>query len=59
MNGQTKMPIPGLYAVGTCAGSMFHDTYPHHCSGISLGRALTYGWIAGRILSGVDEPMNK
>ena len=59
MNGQTKMPIPGLYAVGTCAGSMFHDTYPHHCSGISLGRALTYGWIAGRILSGVDEPVNK
>lgn len=55
---QTKKPIPGLYAVGTCAGSMFHDTYPHHCSGISLGRALTYGWIAGRILSGVEEPVN-
>lgn len=59
LSATTKAPIPGLYAVGTCAGSMFHDTYPHHCSGVSLGRALTYGWIAGRILSGVEEPVNK
>ena len=59
LNAETRRPIPGLYAVGTCAGSMFHDTYPHHCSGISLGKGLTYGWIAGRILSGVEEPVNK
>lgn len=58
INRETKRPIQGLYAIGTCAGSMFHDTYPHHCSGISLGRGLTYGMIAGRILSGAEQPIN-
>ncbi|WP_165046276.1 FAD-binding protein [Adlercreutzia sp. ZJ138] len=55
---ETNAPIPGLYAVGTCSGSMFYGTYPHHCSGISLGRGLTYGMIVGRILSGTENPVN-
>jgi hypothetical protein len=54
---ETKAAIPGLYAVGTCSGSMFHDTYPHHCSGASLGRGLTYGYLVGRVLSGQEEPV--
>jgi fumarate reductase flavoprotein subunit len=58
INGTTKRPITGLYAVGTCSGSMFNGTYPHHCSGVSLGRGLTYGMIVGRILSGAEEPVN-
>lgn len=56
---ETNAPIPGLYAVGTCSGSMFYGTYPHHCSGISLGRGLTYGMIVGRILSGAEAPVNE
>lgn len=56
---ETNTPIPGLYAVGTCSGSMFYGTYPHHCSGISLGRGLTYGMIVGRIISGAEKPLNK
>lgn len=58
LSAEKKGPIPGLFAVGTCAGSMFHDTYPHHCSGISLGRGLTYGWMVGRILTDMEKPVN-
>ena len=58
LSHETNAPIPGLFAVGTCSGSMFYGTYPHHCSGASLGRGLTYGMIAGRILSGAEEPLN-
>jgi succinate dehydrogenase/fumarate reductase flavoprotein subunit len=46
-------PIPGLYCCGADMNSIFAGTYPG--SGITLGPALTFGYIAGRELaSSVD-----
>ncbi len=38
--------IDGLYAVGLDMASPFSGTYPG--AGISVGSAITFGWIAGR-----------
>jgi hypothetical protein len=38
--------IPGLYAAGTDAASVFGGHYP--AGGINLGPALTFGYVAGR-----------
>lgn len=47
--------IPGLYASGNVSGSMFSDTYTHHLAGVSLGRCVTFGYLLGRRLAGVEE----
>lgn len=39
-------PIPGLYAAGNDAASIMHGNYPG--PGITLGPALTYGYLAAR-----------
>ncbi|MBY6090440.1 FAD-dependent oxidoreductase [Maritimibacter alkaliphilus] len=39
-------PVPGLYAAGTDAASVFGGFYP--AGGIAIGPALTFGYIAGR-----------
>lgn len=39
-------PIPGLYAAGSDAASVFGGFYP--AGGINLGPAMTFGFIAGR-----------
>jgi succinate dehydrogenase/fumarate reductase flavoprotein subunit len=44
-------PIPGLYAAGNDALSIMGGSYPG--PGITLGPAMTFGWIAGRRLAGV------
>jgi succinate dehydrogenase/fumarate reductase flavoprotein subunit len=44
-NGQ---PIPGLYAAGNDMHSVMGGQYP--APGITLGPALTFGWVAGRHL---------
>jgi fumarate reductase flavoprotein subunit len=41
-------PIPGLYASGNASGGFFSDTYPRNVGGISCGRAITFGRIAGK-----------
>lgn len=41
-------PIPGLYAAGNASGRFFANDYPMACSGLSHGRALTFGYLAGR-----------
>lgn len=46
--------IEGLYALGNVSGSMFNGTYPHHISAISHGRCLTFGYLAGRHLAGLE-----
>lgn len=51
-NGQ---PIGGLYASGNVSGSMFYDTYPHQISGVSTGRCLTFGYLLGRRLAGIED----
>ncbi|QFU16665.1 FAD-dependent oxidoreductase [Microvirga thermotolerans] len=53
-NGQA---IPGLYAVGNDMASIMGGNYPG--GGITLGPAMTFGYIAGRHLAGVgtqDRP---
>ena len=53
-NGQ---PIPGLYAAGNDMQSVMGGQYP--APGITLGPALTFGWIAGRHLArqAAQQPM--
>jgi fumarate reductase flavoprotein subunit len=50
----TERPIAGLYALGNSSGSMFFGTYPHHLSAISHGRCVTFGYLLGRELAGVE-----
>lgn len=45
-------PIPGLYAVGNDRASIMGGNYPG--AGITLGPAMTFGWITGRHLAGVE-----
>jgi len=49
-------PIAGLYAVGNDAASVMGGTYP--AAGITIGPAMTFGYIAGRHLadSGSQHP---
>lgn len=42
-----KKPIPGLYASGNASGNFFSNDYCIMITGVSHGRALTFGWIAG------------
>lgn len=43
--------IPGLYAVGNDRASIMGGNYPG--AGITLGPAMTFGWITGRYLAGI------
>jgi succinate dehydrogenase/fumarate reductase flavoprotein subunit len=47
---ELKRPIPVLYAAGNDALSIMGRNYPG--PGITLGPAMTFGWIAGRHLAG-------
>lgn len=45
--------IPGLYAVGNDRASMMGGNYPG--AGITLGPIMTFGYITGRHLAGVEQ----
>jgi len=45
-----KRPVPGLYAAGNDALSIMGGNYPG--PGITLGPAMTFGWLAARHLAG-------
>ncbi len=45
--------IPGLFAVGNDRASIMGGNYP--AAGITLGPAMTFGWITGRYLAGISE----
>lgn len=51
---RTGRPIPGLYAVGNDAASVMGGNYPG--AGITLGPALTFGYIAGITLAAAAPP---
>ncbi|WP_338665310.1 FAD-dependent oxidoreductase [Pararoseomonas sp. SCSIO 73927] len=46
-------PIPGLYAAGNDMASIMGGNYPG--GGITLGPALTFGWIAARHMAGTAD----
>lgn len=48
--GDNGKPIPGLYAAGNDAASIMGGNYPG--GGITLGPAITFGYIAARHMSG-------
>ncbi len=46
-------PIPGLYACGNTTGSVMGYSYP--AAGATLGPAMTFGYVAGRQVTGSNE----
>jgi succinate dehydrogenase/fumarate reductase flavoprotein subunit len=48
-----RRPIPGLYAAGNDAASIMGGTYPG--GGITLGPAVTFGYIAARHMAGANK----
>lgn len=40
--------IEGLYAGGNTSGGMYSSTYPRHLPSVSVGRAVTFGFVAAR-----------
>ena len=51
MLGTDRAPITGLYAVGNDMASIMGGNYPS--GGITLGPAMTFGYLAGRHLANV------
>ncbi|MBB4105300.1 FAD-dependent oxidoreductase [Allorhizobium borbori] len=49
--------IPGLFAVGNDRASIMGGNYPG--AGITLGPAMTFGWITGRYLAGIAPETQK
>ena len=48
-------PIPGLYAIGNCAGDIYAYDYPINIQGNSHGRCLVEGKCLGEQLAGVYQ----
>lgn len=47
--GEDSKPIEGLYAVGNCSGPFFGVAdYPMDIPGLSVSRAVTFGYCAGK-----------
>ena len=51
-----RQPIKGLYAVGNDAASVMGGNYPG--AGITLGPALTFGYVAGMTLAQASQSAN-
>ncbi len=48
-------PIPGLYAIGNCAGDIYAYDYPINIQGNTHGRCLVEGKCLGEQLAGVYQ----
>ena len=53
LDGATGRPVPGLYAAGNDMASIMGGNYPG--GGITLGPAMTFGYVAGRHAAGVTD----
>lgn len=52
---ETGAPIPGLFAVGNASGQFYGGVdYPMDIEGLSIGRAITSGYVTGRYVAGLD-----
>ncbi|MFD9551666.1 FAD-dependent oxidoreductase [Nocardia salmonicida] len=49
---QEDRPIPGLYGAGNAVSAVFGTAYPG--GGATIGVGLTFGYLAGRSLTGAD-----
>ena len=48
----TNEPIPGLFAIGNCAGNFYSGIdYTMWMPGLSLGRAHTQGYVTGKYVA--------
>lgn len=47
-------PIEGLYAIGLAAGDFYANQYSTRFAGNSLGRCMTFGYLVGRELAGLE-----
>lgn len=48
-------PVSGLYAIGNASGDIYAVDYPINVPGNSHGRALTQGYLVGRIIAGKES----
>ncbi|WP_165043089.1 FAD-dependent oxidoreductase [Adlercreutzia sp. ZJ138] len=46
--------IENLYAIGNCAAGLYGTDYPLVVPGNSLGRCVTFGYLVGRELAGIE-----
>ncbi len=51
---QYRRPIPGLFAAGNASGQFFGGVdYPMNIEGLSIGRAITSGYVTGGYVAGL------
>ena len=53
VTGADGRPIPGLYAIGNTTASSMGESYPG--AGVTIGPAMTFGYIAARNMTGSNE----
>lgn len=51
---ENETPIEGLYAIGLAAGDFYANQYTTRFAGNSLGRCMTFGYLVGRQLAGLE-----
>lgn len=52
---ENHTPIPGLFAVGNASGQFYGGVdYPMDIEGLSIGRAITSGYVTGRYVASLD-----
>ncbi|MEG2006907.1 MAG: FAD-binding protein [Raoultibacter sp.] len=52
--GAEGSAVKGLYAIGNVSGDIYAVDYPINVPGNSHGRALTQGYLVGRMIAGVE-----